>query len=199
MHCHLPYLYDFCGYVLQVVSNAKYLGVTITDKVEWYDQINRVTKKANTSSTLFPGTWSTVLTQHMRSHTVSSPTAVLSIIRLYGTPDCRRTRTLWRRSTNMQYTFFSSEFGETVQWAPNLWRIWRGCPLKPGVTINACASCIRSLMVLSPCHPLNLLNPIVPLEDISTNIRHYVLVINSIRAHSIPGAYPNITNSVEIL
>ena len=46
---HLPYLYDFCGCVLQVVSSAKYLGVTISDNLEWHDQVSKVAKKANTS------------------------------------------------------------------------------------------------------------------------------------------------------
>ena len=46
---HLTYLYDFCGCVLQVVSTAKYLGVTISDNLEWHDQVSKVAKKANTS------------------------------------------------------------------------------------------------------------------------------------------------------
>ena len=45
---HLPHLYDFCGCVLLVVSNAKYLGVTISDNLEWHNQVSKVAKKANT-------------------------------------------------------------------------------------------------------------------------------------------------------
>ena len=46
---HLLYLYDFCGCVLQVVFNAKHLGVTISDNLEWHDQVSRVARKAYTS------------------------------------------------------------------------------------------------------------------------------------------------------
>ena len=37
---HLPYLYDFCGCVLQVVSTAKYLRVTISDNLEWHCKVH---------------------------------------------------------------------------------------------------------------------------------------------------------------
>ena len=45
----LSYLYAFCGCALQVVPNAKHLGVTIRDNLEWQEQIKRVVKKAKNS------------------------------------------------------------------------------------------------------------------------------------------------------
>ena len=130
---------------------------------------------------LISRTQSTVFARHMRSSAVLSPTAVLSIVCLHGTPDCKMTRTLSRRSTDVGYVWFTIELGKTVQWALlNLQMSWSGCPLKPGVTLKSYASGMISIMVLSSC-PLNLLNHIAPSDDRSANIRHYVLVPTSIR------------------
>ena len=146
-----------------------------------------------------PGTWSTVLVRRMRLPTVPSPAAAWSIAPLYGIPGFRRIRTLSRRSTNVEHAWSSTKPGETARWAPHdFWRSWSGCPLKPGVTTKACASCTRSHMVLSPCHPLNSSNDITP-ETISLNIRLLVLIPTSIRTLFIPRVYLSGTNFQVIL
>ena len=69
------------------------------------------------------------LQRYVRSPTVPLPAAVTSIVRLYGTPDWRRTRTISRKSTNVEHIWFTTELGKTVQWAShNLQRSWSGCP-----------------------------------------------------------------------
>ena len=159
---------------------AKYLAVTTSDNLEWHDQIDRVTNKANnTPFTLFPGTWSIVHGGNVRLPIFLSLVAALGIMHPYGTPDYSRTRTQWR-STNVEYTWYLKELGKTVQWAQhNFWWSWGGFPLKPSITIKAWASCIKSHMVLSPCHPFNF-----------WNLWLYMLIPTSItRVHSTPGVY----------
>ena len=195
---HLPYLYDFCGCVLQVVSTAKYLGVTISGNMEWHDQVSKVAKKANTSLHFISRNL-----KHCprKAHETAYGTITAwSTAPLYGIPGSRRTRTPSRRSTDVEHAWFSTKPGDTARWAPhNLWRSWSGCPLKPGVTTNACASCTRSHMVSSPCHQLNSSNHDVTPEDISLNTRLLVLIVTSIRTFFIHGVYFSGTNFQVIL
>ena len=54
---------------------------------------------------------------------------------------------------------------------------------------HVCASCTRSHMVSSPCHPLNSSNHDVTPEDISLDTRLLVPILTSIRTLFIPGVY----------
>ena len=45
----LFHMYELCNCMLKTVSQAKYLGVIISDNLEWHDQVNSVAKKANSS------------------------------------------------------------------------------------------------------------------------------------------------------
>ena len=204
--CHLPYQYDFCGCILKVVSNAKYLGVTISDNLEWHDQVSKVAKKANISLHFISRNLKhsprkargTVLVRHVRPPTVPSPTAAWNIVHQYGIAGYRRTRTPSRRSTDMEHAWSSTKPGATARWAPH--NFWRSCcPLKPGITTNTCASCIRSNTVLLPCHPLNSWNHDATPEDIRTNTRLLVLLPTSTRILFIPRVYLSGTNFVVIL
>ena len=47
-------MYDLCGCVLQEVTSAVYLGVTISNDLEWEEHIKERTRIANCSSTV-PG------------------------------------------------------------------------------------------------------------------------------------------------
>ena len=43
----IPYQYELSGQVLEEVKDAKYLGVTISDDLEWTKHIDVITSKAN--------------------------------------------------------------------------------------------------------------------------------------------------------
>ena len=43
----IPYQYELSGQVLEEVKNAKYLGVTVSDDLEWTKHIDVITSKAN--------------------------------------------------------------------------------------------------------------------------------------------------------
>ena len=45
----LDKFYQMCGTILGTVTQAKYLGVTISDDLHWHQQTNLVAKKANTT------------------------------------------------------------------------------------------------------------------------------------------------------
>jgi hypothetical protein len=44
--------YHLHGHTLELVTSAKYLGLTITNKLQWDQHINNITAKANTGTTL---------------------------------------------------------------------------------------------------------------------------------------------------
>ena len=43
----IPYQYELSGQVLEEVKDAKYLGVTVSDDLEWKKHIDVITSKAN--------------------------------------------------------------------------------------------------------------------------------------------------------
>ena len=43
----IPYQYELSGQVLEEVKDAKYLGVTVSDDLEWTKHIDVITSKAN--------------------------------------------------------------------------------------------------------------------------------------------------------
>ena len=43
----MPYQYELSGQVLEEVKDAKYLGVTVSDDLEWTKHIDIITSKAN--------------------------------------------------------------------------------------------------------------------------------------------------------
>ena len=51
----LDKFYQMCGTILGTVTQAKYLGITISDDLHWHQQTNLVAKKANTTLHMISG------------------------------------------------------------------------------------------------------------------------------------------------
>ena len=169
---HLPYLYDTYGCVLLVVSNAKYLGVIISDNLEWHDQVSKVAKKANTSLHFISRNLKHCPRKARETAYCTITHSSLEYCSSIWNPRLQQDKDtvekVNRRGTRMV-------FNKTCRYSSvspaQLLKELKWLPLEPGVTTNACASCIRSHMVLSQCHPLNLSHHDVTPEDISINIR----------------------------
>ena len=105
---HLPYLYDFCGCVLQVVSTAKYLGVTISDNLEWDGQVGKVAMQANTSLHLISRNLKHCPRKARETAYCTITRSILEYCSSIWIPGFRRTRTPSRRSTDVEHEWSST-------------------------------------------------------------------------------------------
>ena len=186
----LDKFYQMCGTILGTVTQAKYLGITISDDLHWHQQTNLVAKKANTTLHMISRNlrYCPHKTRSLAHCTLVRPKLeyCASVWDPYQQQDIDALERINRRAARVVYNKTWRERGMSPT------ALLKDLGWDPWVTADDntdCHSCTASPMGSSQCHPPALRNLFVTPEHTHLNTRQLVSPVILLNTPTTQGLY----------